>query len=109
MGQTTFAVTDEVFESQVLQASAPTLVDFWADWCGPCKMIGPVVEEVAAEYAEKLRVAKMDVDENPKTPQSLGIRGIPTLILFKDGVEAKRIVGYRTKEALVDELSSFIE
>jgi thioredoxin 1 len=109
MGQATFAVTDDAFESQVLQASEPTLVDFWAEWCGPCKMIGPVVEEVAAEYAEELRVAKMDVDENPKTPQSLGIRGIPTLILFKDGVEAKRIVGYRTKEALIDELSSFIE
>jgi thioredoxin 1 len=109
MGQATFAVTDDAFESQVLQASEPTLVDFWADWCGPCKMIGPVVEEVAAEYAEKLRVAKMDVDENPKTPQSLGIRGIPTLILFKDGVEAKRIVGYRNKEALIDELSSFID
>jgi thioredoxin 1 len=109
MGQATFAVTDDAFESQVIQASEPTLVDFWAEWCGPCKMIGPVVEEVAAEYAEKLRVAKMNVDENPKTPQNLGIRGIPTLILFKDGVEAKRIVGYRTKEALVDELLPHIE
>jgi thioredoxin 1 len=99
-----FAVTDDSFESQVLQAKEPTLVDFWAEWCGPCKMIAPVVEQVAAEYADKLRVAKMDVDSNPQTPQSLGIRGIPTLILFKDGVEATRIVGYRTREALVDEL-----
>jgi thioredoxin 1 len=109
MGQATFAVTDDAFESDVLQAAEPTLVDFWAEWCGPCKMIGPIVEEVAAEYGDKLRVAKMDVDSNPKTPQSLGIRGIPTLILFKDGVEAKRIVGYRTKEALVNELLPHIE
>jgi thioredoxin 1 len=101
-------VTDETFEAEVLQAAKPTLVDFWAEWCGPCKMIGPVVEEVAAEYADEMRVAKMDVDSNPQTPQSLGIRGIPTLILFKDGAEAKRIVGYRTKEALVDELVSYI-
>jgi thioredoxin 1 len=109
MGQASFAVTDDSFESQVLQAKEPTLVDFWAEWCGPCKMIGPIVEEIAAEYTERMRVAKMDVDANPKTPQSLGIRGIPTLILFKDGVEAKRIIGYRTKEALVDELLPHIE
>jgi thioredoxin 1 len=109
MGHVTFPVTDNVFESQVLQAPEPTLVDFWAEWCGPCKMIEPVVEEVAAEYVEKLRVARMDVDENPRTPQSLGIRGIPTLILFKNGAEAERIVGYRTKEALVDALLPHIE
>jgi thioredoxin 1 len=109
MGQATFTVTDDAFESQVLQVPEPTLVDFWAEWCGPCKMIEPVVEEVAAEYAEKLRVARMDVDQNPKTPQSLGIRGIPTLILFKDGAEAKRIVGYRNKEALIDALLPHIE
>ena len=103
------SVTDDTFESEVLQAAEPTLVDFWADWCGPCKMIGPVVEEVAQEYAEKLRVFKMDVDANPNTPQGLGIRGIPTLILFKDGAEAERIVGYRTKEALVEDLLTHIE
>jgi thioredoxin 1 len=103
------SVTDDTFESEVLQAVEPTLVDFWADWCGPCKMIGPIVEEVAQEYAEKLRVFKMDVDANPNTPQGLGIRGIPTLILFKDGAEVERIIGYRTKEALVDELLPFIE
>jgi len=109
MGQADFAVTDGSFEGKVLQAKEPILVDFGADWCGPCKMIEPVVEEVAAEYAGKMRVAKMDVDVNPQTPQSLGIRGIPTLILFKDGLEAKRIVGYRTREALVDELLPHIE
>ena len=103
------SVTDDAFESEVLQSAQPTLVDFWAEWCGPCKMIGPIVEEVAQEYTDKMRVFKMDVDANPATPQGLGIRGIPTLILFKDGAEAKRIVGYRTKEALIDELSSHLE
>jgi thioredoxin 1 len=103
------SVTDDAFESEVLQSAQPTLVDFGADWCGPCKMIGPIVEEVAQEYADKLRVFKMDVDANPDTPQGLGIRGIPTLIVFENGAEAKRIVGYRTKEALIDELSSYLE
>jgi thioredoxin 1 len=102
------SVTDDAFESEVLQSAQPTLVDFWAEWCGPCKMIGPIVEEVAQEYADKLRVFKMDVDANPDTPQGLGIRGIPTLIVFENGAEAKRIVGYRTKEALIDELSSYL-
>jgi thioredoxin 1 len=102
-------VTDDAFESEVLRATELTLVDFGADWCGPCKMIGPIVEEVAQEYADRLRVIKMDVDANPNTPQGLGIRGIPTLILFKDGAEVERIIGYRTKEALVDELLPFIE
>lgn len=103
------SVTDDAFESEVLQATELTLVDFGADWCGPCKMIGPIVEEVAQEYADKLCVLRMDVDANPGTPQGLGIRGIPTLILFQGGAEVKRIVGYRTKEALVDELLPFIE
>ena len=103
------SVTDDAFDSEVLQSAEPALVDFWAEWCGPCKMIGPIVEEVAQEYADKLRVFKMDVDANPNTPQGLGIRGIPTLILFKDGAEAKRIVGYRTKEALVEDLLPHIE
>ena len=108
MGQAA-AVTDESFQSDVLEATEPTLVDFWAEWCGPCKMIGPIVEEIAGEYPEKLHVLKMDVDTNPKTPQSLGIRGIPTLILFDGGVEVKRIVGFRTKEALVEELQPYVE
>lgn len=99
-----FEVTDDTFESEVLQAMEPTLVDFGAEWCGPCKMIEPVVEEVAQEYNGRLRVVKVNVDANPGTPQRLGIMGIPTLILFKNGAEATRIVGYRTKEALVEEL-----
>jgi thioredoxin 1 len=104
-----FDVTDATFEAQVLQAAEPTLVDFWAAWCGPCKMVAPAVEAIAEEYDGRLRVAKMDVDANPETPQGLGIMGIPTLILFKDGAEVTRIVGYRPKEALAETLQPHIE
>jgi len=104
----TFDVTDDTFESKVLQASKPTLVDFWAEWCGPCKMIEPIVEALAEEYNGKLSVARMDVDENRQTPFSYGIQGIPTLILFKNGEMATRIVGYRPKEALIEELLPYI-
>jgi thioredoxin 1 len=97
-------VTDSTFESEVLQANEPTLVDFWAEWCGPCKMVAPVVEENAAEYGDKVQVAKMDVDSNRETPANYGIQGIPTLILFKDGEEATRIVGFRPKTAMLEEL-----
>lgn len=98
-------VTDATFESEVLNADQPTLVDFWADWCGPCKMVAPVVEEIAAEYDDQMKVAKMDVDSNQQTPANYGIRGIPTLILFKDGEEAARIVGFRPKEAMMEEIT----
>ncbi len=104
-----FEVTDAIFEAKVLQATEPTLVDFWAEWCGPCKMVEPVVEELAEEYDGKLRVARMDVDANPDTPHRLGIMGIPTLILFNGGEETIRIVGYRPKEALAEELLPYIE
>ena len=104
-----FNVTDGTFESEVLHAAEPTLVDFWAEWCGPCKMIGPIVETLAEEYDGRLRVARMDVDSNRQTPGRYGIRGIPTLILFKNGEEVTRIVGYRPKEALAEELLPYIE
>lgn len=97
-------VTEDTFESEVLQAAEPTLVDFWAAWCGPCKLVGPVVEEIARENAERLRVVKVDVDASPSTAQRLGIMGIPTLILFKGGEEATRVVGFRSKEALLEAL-----
>jgi thioredoxin 1 len=104
-----FAVTDDTFESEVLHVNGPTLVDFGAEWCAPCRMIGPVVEEIAEEYEGRLRVAKMDVDNNRQTPGRYGIHGIPTLILFKEGAEATRIVGYRPKEALVEALVPYVE
>ena len=104
-----FEVTDATFEEKVLQAKEPTLVDFWAEWCGPCKMVEPAVEALAEEYDGKLRVARMDVDSNRQTPGRYGIRGIPTLILFRNREEATRIVGYRPKEALAEELLPYIE
>ncbi len=97
-------VTDATFEEEVLQATEPTLVDLWAQWCGPCRMVAPIVEEIAAEYDGKLRVAKLDVDNNQQTPFRYGVRGIPTLLLFKGGAEVARVVGYRPKDALVEEL-----
>jgi thioredoxin 1 len=85
-------VTDDSFEQDVLKSSDPVLVDYWADWCGPCKMIAPVLNEIAAEYQGRLKVAKLNIDENPKTPPKYGIRGIPTLMLFKEGeVEATKV------------------
>ena len=87
------AVTDQTFESEVLKSAQPTLVDFWAVWCGPCKMIAPVIEELSGEYDGKVRFAKMNVDENMGTPGRYGIRGIPTLLLFKDGKVIDQIVG----------------
>jgi thioredoxin 1 len=85
-------VTDDSFEEDVLKSSDPVLVDYWADWCGPCKMIAPVLDEIAGEYAGRIKVAKLNIDENPSTPPKYGIRGIPTLMLFKDGgVEATKV------------------
>lgn len=85
-------VTDDSFEQDVLSSEQPVLVDYWAEWCGPCKMIAPVLEEVAEEYGEKLQVVKLNIDENPNTPPKYGIRGIPTLMLFKNGnVEATKV------------------
>ena len=104
-----FEITDATFEAEALQATEPTLIDFWAAWCGPCRMVGPAVEAIAEEYDGKLRVGKMDVDANPDTPRRLGIMGIPTLILFKNGAEVTRIVGYRPKDAMAEELLPHIE
>jgi thioredoxin 1 len=87
------AVTDQTFESEVLKSAQPTLVDFWAVWCGPCKMIAPVIEELSGEYDGKVKFAKMNVDENMGTPGRYGIRGIPTLLFFKDGKVIDQIVG----------------
>ncbi|MGD8785121.1 MAG: thioredoxin TrxA [Thioalkalispiraceae bacterium] len=85
-------VSDDSFDEEVLQAEGPVLVDYWADWCGPCKMIAPILDEIAGEYDGKLKVAKLNIDENPVTPPKFGIRGIPTLMIFKGGnVEATKV------------------
>jgi thioredoxin 1 len=92
--------TDQNFEAEVLKSDMPTLVDFWAEWCAPCKMIAPTVEALADEYAGKLRVGKLNIDENPSTPTKFGIRGIPTLIIFKGGEAVEQVVGVRSKADL---------
>ena len=92
MAENILHTSDEGFEIDVLQSDKPVLVDYWAEWCGPCKMIAPILEEVAAEYGEKIKVCKINIDENQETPPRYGIRGIPTLILFKNGeVEATKV------------------
>ena len=92
MGDSIVHVTDDTFEDTIMKADGPVLVDYWADWCGPCKMIAPILDEIAAEYAGKITIAKLNIDENPGTPPKYGIRGIPTLMIFKAGnVEATKV------------------
>ena len=100
MSGNTKAVTDDSFQADVLGAKGAVLVDFWAEWCGPCKAIAPALEEIAGEFADKLTVAKVNIDENPATPGNYGVRGIPTLILFKDGKMVSQKVGAAPKSVL---------
>jgi thioredoxin 1 len=107
-GKATVTVTDDSFASDVLSSSTPVLVDFWATWCGPCKMVAPVLEEIAGEKAGQLTVAKIDVDANPTTARDFQVVSIPTMILFKDGAPVKRIVGAKGKAALLRELADVV-
>lgn len=101
-------VTDSAFEQEVLNSEQPVLVDFWAEWCGPCKMIAPVLEEIAEEYSGRLRICKVDVDDNPETPQKYSVRGIPTLILFKGGSAEATKVGALSKTQLKEFIDASI-
>lgn len=104
-GDNIFAVTDDSFEREVIQSKTPVLVDFWAEWCGPCKMMGPILEELAPQYTGKMSVATVNIDENNMTPQRFGVRGIPTLMLFKEGELIASKVGVLSKS----QLEAFLE
>ena len=101
-------VTDENFDKEIIDSSLPAMVDFWAEWCGPCKMVGPVVKELAKEYKGRIRIAKMDVDTSRETPAKFGISSIPTLILFKEGEVAQTIVGAHPKSYIDEELKKLL-
>ena len=101
-------LTDDTFEQDVIKSSDPVLVDYWAEWCGPCKMIAPILEEIASEYNGRIKVAKLNIDDNPQTPPKYGIRGIPTLMLFKNGDIAATKVGALSKSQLTAFIDSHI-
>ena len=101
-------VSDDSFDSEVLKSPVPVLIDFWAPWCGPCRAVAPIVDELAGEYAGKIKIVKMNVDDNPRTPARYGVRGIPNLILFKNGEVQQQIVGAVPKAHLVKAISTVV-
>lgn len=108
MAASPITLSDTTFDEEINTSSEPVLVDFWAEWCGPCKMIAPILEEIAEEQAGKLKVAKLNVDEAPAIAQRFEVMSIPTMIVFRDGKPAKRLVGAKPKAALVKDLSEFL-
>jgi thioredoxin 1 len=101
-------VTDAQWADEVLQSDTPVLVDFWAEWCGPCRTVGPIVDEIADENGDRIKVLKLNVDENPNTAREYGVMSIPTLLVFKDGQPEKRIVGAKPKSALMNDLAGYV-
>ena len=108
MGHNTVDVTDASFSDDVLNSGKTVLVDFWAEWCGPCKMVAPVLDEIAGEHKEKLTIAKLDIDANPGTARDYQVMSIPTMIVFQDGKPVKQIVGAKPKAALLNDLADYI-
>lgn len=106
MGQNTSVVTDASFQTDVVGSSTPVLVDFWAEWCGPCRALAPKLEEIAGEMSGKVKIVKLNVDENPQTPGQYGIRGIPAMLLFKDGKQVGELVGNHPKDSITEFLKS---
>ncbi|HYN75720.1 MAG TPA: thioredoxin [Candidatus Limnocylindria bacterium] len=109
MGTHTKAVTDDSFLADVLQSDKPVLVDFWAEWCGPCRQVAPILDEIAGEHADKITVVKLNVDENPQTSASYGITSIPTINVYSGGQVVKTIVGAKPKSALLKDLAAFLD